>query len=279
MLVNACGPNFINAAKDRPYGTAGLPVKRLPASFASAAEVLKKLAEDGIFLPAPNKFDRDVLMNIRYLPASGGRPEGCYWSVSQGRTKALADCAAEKTWKLGGPAAGVKTAAPAGPTVKAKDPASRYVQLALDTIPRKKPGARLMLIESLVDRTGSTKCMAPEDGWSYVFVTLGSKAYSAFGGCEGKTAADYVQFDGGSAGTVENMEPISLPFKDSDFALSRVPKGCISGNSTISMKLQNFKTGSAPAAGHNLVWTIDCGSQRYLVDARTGSYIGPGKKP
>jgi|GEM_PF-1640519 len=278
LLVNACGPNFLNAAKDAPYSTAGLPVKRLPASFAAPAQVLKKLADDGVFIPVPNQFDRDVLMNIRLLPAAGGRPAGCYWSVSQGKVKALADCAAEKTWKPGGPAGGGKAAAP-GPAVKGKDPAGRYVQLALDTIPRKNPGARLMLIESLVDRTGSARCIDAKDGWSYVFVTLATNSSSAFAGCQGKTAADYVLFDGGNTGALENLNPISPPFKDSDFALSQVPKkGCVGSYSTISMKLQNFKDGSAPVAGHNLVWTIDCGSQRHLVDAQTGSYLGPGQK-
>ena len=55
------------------------------------------MAEDGVFLPEPNPYDRDVLMNIRRLPAAEGRPEGCYWTVSRGKVKALADCAAERT--------------------------------------------------------------------------------------------------------------------------------------------------------------------------------------
>lgn len=277
MIVNACGPNFLNAAKHLPYMKTDEPERRLPASFATTAEVLKKLSADGNFRPLPNPYDRDVLMRIRHLPARDGRPAGCYWAVSQGKAKALADCGAEKTWKLGGPAA-AKAGKLQGPATKGIDTAGRYVQPALDTIPRKVPGARLMLIESLVDRNGSAKCIEPKDGWSYVFAVQGKGASSGFAGCRGKTAADYVLFDGGNAGNLDKLDPIAPPFKDSDFALSQVPKACVQNYSTISMKLQNFKARYALFAGHSLVWTIDCGSNRHIVDGHTGKYLGPGSK-
>jgi len=276
LIVNACGPSFINYAKHTPYDTSGEPRTRLPRSFASPAEVLKKLAEDKIFVPVPNQFDRDVLMTLHNLPAADGRPEGCYWSVSQGKTRVLADCAAEKTWALSGKGSAGGTGTAAGPLKKGRDTAGRYARAAIDTIRRKYPGAQLMFIESLADRTGSAKCVTPNDGWSYVFLHGGSR--SAFGACLGKTAAEYVLFDGSAGGGLEKVNPISLPFKDSDFALSQVPKDCVKNYATISMKLQNFKAPYAQFAGHSLVWTIDCGSLRYLVDANTGSYLGPGDK-
>ena len=275
FLVNACGQNFLNTSKHTPYGKAGEPEKPLPASFAAPAEVLKKMAADGVFLPEPNPYDRDVLMNVRRLPAADGRPEGCYWTVSQGKVKALADCAAEKTWKLSGARPAAKAVA-GGPAVKGRDTAGRYAQEAVDTIRRKRPGARLMYIETLADRTGSAKCVIPEDGWSYVFFHNGGK--SGFGACMGKTSAEYVSFDGSAGGEFDRLDPITLPFKDSDFALTRVPAGFVKSCSTISMRLQNFKPAFTPSAGHSLVWTLDCGSQRHLVDAQTGGYLGPAKK-
>ncbi|OGR63109.1 MAG: hypothetical protein A2X31_13575 [Elusimicrobia bacterium GWB2_63_22] len=277
LQVNACGPNVLNSARHRPYSRANEPDRRLPASFAPPAEVLKKLAADKIFTPAPNPYDRDVLMRIRLLPAKDGRPEGCYWYVAQGRAKALTDCDAAKAWKLGG-APAPKAGKLQGPAAKGIDTAGRYVQRALDTIPRKALGARLMLIESLVDRNGSAKCIEPKDGWSYVFALPGKKASSAFAGCRGKTTSDYVLFDGANAGDIDKLDPIAPPFKDSDFALSQVPKDCVKGYATLSMKLQNFKPRYSPFAGHSLVWTIDCGSKRHIVDGHTGRYLGPGSK-
>lgn len=277
LMVNACGQNFLNTSRHMPYSKTDEPEKRLPAVFASPAEVLKKLAADKVFSPVPNPYDRDVLMRIRILPAKDGRPEGCYWAVSQGKAKALADCDAGKTWKLGGPAA-ARTGTAQGPAAKGIDAAGRYVQLALDTVPRKAPGARLMLIESLVDRNGSAKCIEPKDGWSYVFAVPGKPASSAFAGCRGKTAADYILFDGSNAGNLDRLDPISPPFKDSDFALTQVPRDCVRNYSTLSMKLQNFKPRYAQFAGHSLVWTVDCGSNRHIVDAHTGRYLGRGDK-
>ncbi len=276
LTINACADSVLNAAKHLPYSKTEEPRTKLASAYASPGEVLKKLAEDGNFSPVPNPLDRDILMRVRNLPAKDGRPAGCYWFVSQGKAKALADCAAEQTWNLAkaGPAAA--GAGGTGPLVKGKDTAGRYLQAALDTMHKKTPGARLMMIEALVDKTGSTKCVDPKDGWSYVFASR--TAPSAFGGCAGKTAAEFVLFDGRSAGSMANMDPITPPFKDSDLALSRVPAPCRKNYSTISMKLRNFKPAAAPVAGHSLTWTIDCGSLRYYVDGHTGSYLGPGKK-
>ncbi len=277
LMVNACGPNVLNSSRHRPHSKTDEPDKRLPASFAPPAEVLTKLAADKIFTPVPNPYDRDVLMRIRLLPAKDGRPAGCYWYVAQGRAKALTDCDAAKAWKLGGAPAG-RAGKLQGPATKGIDTAGRYVQSALNAIPAKVAGARLMLIESLVDRNGSSKCIEPKDGWSYVFAVPGKGASSAFAGCRGKTTSDYVLFDGGNAGNLDKMDPISPPFKDSDFALSQVPKACVKNYSTISMKLQNFKARYALFAGHSLVWTVDCGSNRHIVDGHTGRYLGPGSK-
>lgn len=277
LIVNACGDNFINAAKHLPYMKGDEPRKKLPYTLAAPGAVLKKLAADGVFTPEPNPFSRDIQMRASVLPARDGRPEGCYWYVAQGKAKALADCAGENTWKLGGKAqAATKPAAPVALAVKGKDTAGRYARQALDAVPPKAPGAKLVLIEALVDKTGSVKCMAPEDGWSYVFAsrTLGG---STFGGCRGKTGLELANFDGKSGGDLSLLDPITLPFKDSDFALAQVPKACRE-YSTISMKLRNFKPAHAPFSGHSLVWTIDCGSGRHLVDGNTGSYLGPGKK-
>ncbi|MHB0995819.1 MAG: hypothetical protein ACYC2I_05555 [Elusimicrobiales bacterium] len=277
-IVNACGPNVVNAARHMPYNSSGEPVRRLPGRFASPTEVLEKLKTDGVFAPAPNPLgDRDVLLRIRFLPAKDGRPEGCYWFASQGRAKALADCAAQTTWKLSAPARSAGGAA--GAAAKGKDPAGRYARQAIDAIKAKHPDARLMLVESLVDRTGSAKCIDPKDGWTYVFARPGAgQAISAFAGCRGKTTADYILFDGRNAGDLGKLDQITPPFKDSDWALSQVPADCTKNYSTISMKLKNFKARYAPVTGHSLVWIVDCGSKRYLVDAHTGKYLGPGDK-
>lgn len=277
LIVNACGDNFINAARHFPYMKSGEPTKKLPYAYAEPAAVLKKLQADGLFTPEPNPFSRDIQMKLRLLPAKDGRPEGCYWSVSQGKVKVLADCAAEKTWKLGKAAAG----APGGkakPAVKGKDAAFRYADLAVATMRKKTPDAQLMLVETLADRTGSTKCVDPKDGWSFVFASRSAGTTSLFGGCKNKTAAEYMLFDGQYSFDFNKMAPITLPFKDSDHALAQVPKDCVNNTSSISMKLKGFKPAHAPAAGHGQVWVIDCGSLRYLVDAQTGVYLGPGKK-
>lgn len=272
LIVNACGGDFLNAARHLTYSPSEEPTRRLPASFAAPAEVLKKLADEKAFTPVPNPLgDRDVLMRVRYLPQEKDRPAGCYWFVSQGKAKALTDCAAEKVWKLSAPAQAAAKGGAAGPAVKGKDTAGRYTDLALNTVRRKYPGARLMLVETLADRTGSAKCIEPKDGWSFVFAAGATPA--VFGGCKGRTAAEYIVFDGQKPVDRTRTAEITLPFKDSDFALSQVPKSCAAGHATVSMQLVNFKPAYAPAAGHSEVWIIDCGTQRHYVDAQTGRYI------
>lgn len=277
LMVNACGDKFINAAKHLPYMKGDEPRKKLPYTIAPPGEVLKKLAADGVFTPEPNPFSRDIQMRVSILPAKDGRPEGCYWYVAQGKAKVLADCAGENTWKLGAKKAAPRLAAPVAPAVKGRDTAARYARQAEDAMRAKTPGAKLLLIEALVDKTGSAKCLAPEDGWSYVFAGKSLAMTSAFGGCKGKTAAEHVTFDGRSGTNLGELDQITHPFKDSDFALAQVPKACRE-YSTISMKLRNFKPAKTPFAGHSLVWTVDCGSGRHLVDGSTGAYLGPGKK-
>ena len=275
LLINACGGDFLDAAKHFPENKDAEPVRTLPATFADSAEILQKLEKAGFFQGPSESFERDMLMRAAYLKEEGDRPAGCYWTVSRGKEKVLMDCDGKKQWTTGKtPAAGAKP----GPAAKGKDPAARYAQLAIDTIRRKTPGARLMLIESLVDRTGSAKCIDPKDGWTYVFSTGGAAATSAFAGCRGKSTADYILFDGRNTGSLEKLEPIAPPFKDSDQVLSQVPADCVKNYSTISMKLQNFKPRYALFAGHSLVWTIDCGAHRHFVDGNTGKYLGGGTK-
>lgn len=278
LKVNACAGTVINAAKHLPYRSGQEPRTKLQYSYASPAEVLRKLDSDGVFRPVPNPLDRDVLMRISHLPAKDGRPAGCYWYVSQGRAKAVTDCMAEKTWKLGGKAPSARgSSGGAGFTGKGHDTANRYVQAAIKTMRHKFPDTRLMFLEALVDRTGNAKCVSAEDGWSYVFSSPGMASVSSFAGCRGGTATEFVSFDGRNTTGLDTLDPITLPFKDSNFALSRVPKDC-RAYSTISMKLQKFKPGHSPFSGHSLIWTIDCGSLRYYVDANNGGYLGPGKK-
>lgn len=279
LIVNACGDNFINAAKNIPYMKSEEPDKKLPYSFAAPAAVLKKLEADGAFRAEPNPFSRDVRMLLRMMPAKDGRPAGCYWTVSQGKAKAMADCPAEKTWKIGkgAPAAAAAGGAP-GTFVKGKDTAGRYAALALQVVRKKLPDAQLMAVETLADKTGSTKCVDQKDGWSFFFVSRSMGSTSTFGGCKNKTTVDYMGFDGVGPQDLAKLAPLSMPFKDSDLAISRVPGSCAAATPTISMKLKNFKPGHAPVTGHSMVWVIDCGSQHYYVDAQTGLYLGPAAK-
>lgn len=273
LIVNACGTRFMNAAKHFPAMKTEESVTRLPAAFSDPGSVLTKLQADGIFTGTGSSREREILMTVRNLPEKDGRPAGCYWLVSQGKAKALADCRNKKSWKLGA-GTGPKLAAA---FTKGKDTAGRYSDLALKTVRRKNPGAQLFTVESLVDRTGSAKCVGPEDGWSFNFNSPELSTNLIFHACNGKTAFEDIDFSGrGNAG--KDLAPIPLPFKDSDFALSKVPPGCVSGHSTLSMKLQNFKPQFSPFAGHNLIWTVDCGSLRYYSDGYTGLYLGPGKK-
>ena len=276
LTVDACGPDVLNVSRDLSVGE---PSEKLPYRVAEPSKVLKKLAAEGLFKPEPDPYGRSVLMRAAVLPAGDGRPAGCYWRVSQGKAAALADCSAEKAWKLSAAAPKAKAqAGPEGPATKGRDTAGRYASLAVAEIRKKVPDAGLLFVEALADRTGSARCVAPEDGWSFVFGSRSMGSQQAFGGCAGKTSSQFVTFDGKGTSDLARLDPVTLPFKDSDHAVSRLPKGALGGCSTVSMKLKNFKPAYAPAAGHSQVWIIDCGSRRYLVDARTGSYLGPGKK-
>lgn len=273
LIVNACGDNFINAAKHFPYMKADEPDKKLPYVFAAPAAVLKKLKEDGVFTPDPNPFSRDVQMKLRMLPAKDGRPAGCYWTVAQGKARALADCEAKQAWKMTAAARGGKAKGGSlRPVVKGKDTAGRYASLAVDYMSKKVPGARLVFVETLADRTGSAKCVDPKDGWSFIFASR-TAGISVFGGCLGKTSVEMTDFDNKHAVNLNALDTIILPFKDSDAALAQVPKDCVGAHPTISMKLGNYKAGHSPAAGRSQLWTVTCGSKKHYVDANTGQPV------
>jgi len=261
LVVNACGTRFMNAAKHFPARKDEESVTRLPAVFADPASVLKKMQADGVFTGTGSAREREILMKVRNLPETDGRPAGCYWLVSQGKARAAADCRNKTSWKLG-EGTGPKLAAA---FTKGKDTAGRYSDLAVKTARRKNPGAQLVAVEALVDRTGSAKCVGPEDGWSFIFSAPGLSGNLTFQACNGKTAMEEIDFSG-RAGSGKNLAPIPLPFKDSDVSLAKAPQDCAKGHSTISMKL------------HNFIWTADCGSLRYYMDGYTGQYLGPGKK-
>jgi len=273
LIVNTCGNNFINASKHFPRAIAEEPTKALPAYFADSRAVLEMLQREKVFTGAGSARDRGILLTASYLPPKDGRPAGCYWTVSQDKVKILADCEGKKHWGTG-------KAAPAGQVsvkaLKGDDTAGKYVKLAADTVRRKQQGARLMLIEALVDRSGSAKCLIPDDGWTYVFSSPNSTNMT-FGGCKNKTSLENVDFTG-RTGNFRGFEPLPLSFKDSDFVLSKTPSACAAGHSTISMKLRRFKTETSPVSGFNLLWTVDCGALRYYLDGYTGKYLGPGKK-
>lgn len=273
LMVNACGGNFLNAAKHFPGSKAAEPVKALPAAFADSGPLLSKLIKDGAFQPGPPSRDRNILMNIRYRPEKGERPAGCYWAVSLEKKKVLADCAGKQHWAEGA-APGVKLVP--NKTVKGKDTAYKYVKLAFETMQRKHPGSQLMYVESLVDRTGSTKCLSAGEGWSFVFSSPGITGNMTFSACLGQTSLQEVDFTGSTSGT-NKLDPMPAQFKDSDFALSQAPS-CARNYPTSSMRLQNFKPRFTPFAGRNFLWTVDCGSLRYYLDGYTGHYLGPGRK-
>ena len=273
LIVNACGDNFINAAKHFPYMKADEPDKKLPYTLASPAAVLKKLKDEGLFDPAPNPFSRDIQLKARMLPEKQGRPAGCYWTVSQGKARAITDCAAGQAWKITAPAGKAKAAAGSlQPAVKGKDTAGRYASLAVDYMGKKVPGSRLVMVETLADRTGSAKCIDPKDGWAFVFASR-TAGVSVFGGCRGKTSVELTDFDNKHPVDVNALDTIILPFRDSDAALAQVPKDCVGAHPTVAMKLANYKAGHSPAAGRSQLWTVNCGSRKFHVDANTGQPV------
>lgn len=273
LIVNACGDSFINAAKHFPYMKADEPDKKLPHAIAAPAAVLKKLKDEGLFTPEPNPFSRDIQLKARMLPEKQGRPAGCYWTVSQGKARALTDCAAGQAWKITAAAGKAKAAAGSlQPAVKGKDTAGRYASLAVDYMGKKVPGSRLVMVETLADRTGSAKCIDPKDGWSFIFASR-TAGISVFGGCRGKTSVEMTDFDNKHAVDLNALDTIILPFRDSDAALAQVPKDCVGAHPTVSMKLANYKAGHSPAAGRSQLWTVNCGSKKFYVDANTGQPV------
>lgn len=277
LIVNACGENFINAARHNPYRNADEPRKKLPYAFAAPADVLQKMDKDGVFKAKPNPLSRDVLMRVRIMPAADGRPEGCYWFVSQGKAKALADCAAEKTWALDAKAnTRFKAADPAAPRLKPKKAksrltAGRFIAEALALARAKSPGAYLLNVEGIVAADGSLDCGA-NIPWQFTFALPEINNFGQTGaGCSGKLSAfNITDFDRGSS--FSGLAKASDQFKDSDEAASVVPEKC--PHKRVVMKLRNHKPAKSPVPGHTFLWELHCGSQHHYIDAVKGLYLG-----
>lgn len=277
LIVNACGADFINAARHNPYRSPDEPRKKLPYAFAAPADVLKKMELDGVFKPVPNPLSRDVLMRVRVLPAAAGRPEGCYWFVSQGKTKALADCAGEKTWALGAPAAGkFKAQDPAAPRLKPKKAksgltAGKFMAGALALARAKSPGAYLLNIEGIVATDGSLDC-GSNIPWQYTFAMPEINNFARTSvDCGGRLSSlSLGEFDRGR--DFAGLGKASSHFRDSDEAASVVPGKC--QHKRIVMKLRNYKPGKSPVPGHTFLWELHCGSQHHYIDAVKGLYLG-----
>ena len=278
LIVNACGENFINAARHNPYRSPEEPRKKLPYAFAGPAEVLRKMEKDGVFKPQPNPLSRDVLMRVRMLPAKDGRPEGCYWFASQGKAKALADCAGEKTWALGAPAATGKFKAqdPTAPRLKPRKAksrltAGRFIADALAMARAKSPGAYLMNIEGIVAADGSLDC-GPNIPMQFPFPLPEINNFGQTGAsCSGRLSAFSLgDFDRGN--NFASLAKAPDQFRDSDEAASVVPGKC--QHKRVVMKLRNYKPGKSPVPGHTFLWELHCGSQHHYIDAVKGLYLG-----
>lgn len=277
LIVNACGENFINAAKHFPYRNTDEPRKKLPYVFAAPGEVLRKMEKDGVFKPQPNPLSRDVLMRVRILPPAEGRPEGCYWFVSQGKAKALADCAGEKTWALGGQSkTRFKAADAAAPRLKPKKAksrltAGRFIADALAMARAKSPGAYLMKVEGIVATDGSLDCGA-NIPMQFIFALPEINNFGQTGAnCSGKLSAFSLgDFDRGN--NFAGLTRAPDHFRDSDEAASVVPEKC--QHKRIVMKLHNYKPAKSPVPGHTFLWELHCGSQHHYVDAVKGLYLG-----
>lgn len=286
FLVNACGGAVLNTAKHFPADAAAEPRTALPRLFMDSVGIMKKLKKEGLFTAKSTALDRDMYMRMAWLPEAGPRPAGCYWSVTRGKEKTLVDCDGLKRYSAAPPPAkaaaadadGALAQAGGGKKVKARDAAGRYVKVAIKAMQKRYPGSVLKAVESLVDKTGSAKCMAADDGWMFIFSMQNSKGETeVLGGCKGKTefiASDY----SGKNNYVNAYAPLPDVFKDSDEAMGAVPAACLAGRSTAIMKLQNFKPKAAPVTGHTFIWQIDCGQKRYYVDAVTGRSLGEGRK-
>ncbi|PIU20105.1 MAG: hypothetical protein COT18_04000, partial [Elusimicrobia bacterium CG08_land_8_20_14_0_20_59_10] len=158
LMVNTCGTKFINISRHFPAMNRSDPTIRVPSSFADPAEILEKLAKAGAFRGTGSAKDRRILMNMRVLPAAKGIEAACYWTVSQGREKAVIDCAGKKILSSAGKSGTSSSGGNGSGTqkkVKGKDTAGRYIAKALSTVGAKYPRLALLGIESLADRTGS----------------------------------------------------------------------------------------------------------------------------
>jgi hypothetical protein len=277
LIVNACGEYFINAARHNPYRNTQEARQKLPCVFAAPADVLRQMEKDGVFKPKPNPLSRDVLMRVRMLPAEQGRPEGCYWFVSQGKTKALADCAGEKTWALGGQSKKKFKAADAATTrlkpKKAKNrlTAGKFMAGALALARAKSPGAYLINIEGIVTADGSLDC-GSDIPWQYTFAMPEINNFARTGAdCGGRhSALSLGEFDRGK--DFAGLGKASAHFRDSDEAASVVPGKC--QHKRVVMKLRNYKPGKSPVPDHTFLWELHCGSQHHYIDAVTSLYLG-----
>ena len=279
LLVNACGSRLVNTSRHFPSMNVAEPTPRVPFDFADSAAVLEKLAKAGAFKGTGSAKEREILMNMRIQPAKKGAAPACHWTVSQGRAKAVIDCAGEKI--ITAPA---QPAAPAGKgaggaVIKGKDTAGRDIAQALSAVGRKYPRLALLNIETLADKTGSAKCIvaAEGDGWSFNFYGPGKPDTVTYSACKGKTLLQEMNFAGKPV-NITRLSPIPGSFKNSDEAMTKIPKSCLASHSTFTMRLNNFAAAKTPVTGHNLLWTVECGTLRYYVDAATGRFLGGGEK-
>lgn len=283
LMVNACGTNLINVSRHFPAMNRSDPTTRVPSSFAAPAEILEKLAKAGAFRGTGSAKDRRILMSLRILPAAKGIEAACYWTVSQGRAKAVIDCAGKKILSSAGKTGAASSSgggdASAQKTAKGKDTAGRYIAKALSTVGAKYPRLALLGIESLADRTGSAKCLdaGDGDGWTFTFAGPGKPSYVTMSACKGRTFLQETNFTGKTIDTAR-LAPIPGHFKNSDEAILKIPKSCIAGHSTFIMKLFNYSPAKTPVRGHSLLWEVHCGTLKYHVDAATGLYLGGGEK-
>lgn len=275
-IVNACGPRVMNAATHYPSVPSAEPSQALPPSFLNSAALLRKLAKAGVFTPEPGGRDRDVLMNVRILPAKGERKAGCYWTVSQGPRKAIAACDGSGAAALSkAPAAQAKAARPLPKGgVQRAGAAAKGLAQALAVARAQHPGAKLVYAEALVSPKGLVNCAA-NFYWQYVFRLPGMGASGLVtAGCAAPGPLD-TDMDGRYS-MAARSDLIPEQFVDSDYAADSMPQRC--GHATMTMRLQNFRAAETPVAGHTLLWTIECGIKKYYVDARTGNYLGISAK-
>lgn len=271
-VVNACGGTVLNYAGHKPYNTAKEPVISLPDSFIDSTAAAEKIYGAGA-----DAKKRDSLMRFAYYPEAADRPAGFYWRITRKRKTVYVDTEGEKTWGDAPVAAAPKgSSGGKGKYVKGRDPAAKYYNVAVTEVRKKYAGAQLRMIEAIADRTGSAKCVDEMDGWWFIFYVPGMNTFASLTGCMNKTMHHGVDFEGRNA--VGPLEEIPALFKDSDWAVSRIPKSACSGLSSMTMRLKNYRHGKCPVAGCGFVWVITCGSTEHFVDARAGDYLGAAEK-